>query len=280
MLTKKRVYQGFKTNQRELSQKIKNVPRAFRSFLEKSLSLNPVRRYKNGLEMKNGLEKAIKKYKKTSLRSRLKRYGSIAAAATILAGATAGLISTQKATGVLEDKVEQLNENAEAKKKREVVNLYLQRRGKEDLGIAFSHPYDIFTEDGKLEAALFKFKDRKVGLAAYFDPNGVFEAMMDAKLDKNDTDFNYKTIEPFLEEKGSKAYWEIWQIAHNYHDMIMIRMRTDKYREFENDWKNARESYEAKKQKERIEAEKRKEQEQRFIENQKNIKETLEIIKK
>jgi len=61
MLTKKRVYQGFKTNQRELSQKIKNVPRAFRSFLEKSLSLNPVRRYKNGLEMKNGLEN-IKKH--------------------------------------------------------------------------------------------------------------------------------------------------------------------------------------------------------------------------
>lgn len=277
-ISKQGIYDGLSDAERRkqhiISEKIrKKIPRPFRKFLEKSLSVDPDKRYTDGIVLKQGLEKARRKYERSTLPSRLKRYGAIAAAAIVLAGASAAFVNFHNTSKDLGEKVVQLNENAETRKRREVINLYLQRNSEKDLGKSFSYPYDLFSEDGKLSAALFKFKDKKVGLAAYLNPDDVFAAIMDAGLDPDSMDFNYKTIEPFLRERNSNAYWEIWEVEHNYQDSFLRRLRSDKMEEFNKEWGQAKVTYKQK----QIEAERAK---HKALERQKKIAKTEEIVRR
>ena len=269
-IAKEGIYNGIrKTNQREISRKINKVPRPFRRFFEKCLSIYPNERFEDGEALEKGMEKAIKKYEKTTLPSRLKRYGVTATAATIIAGTLAAFFGSNKEVKGLEQKVSQLNNSRTQDKRQKIIDLYLQREGQE-AGINFSYSYDMFAEDGKLASALFKFKDKKVGIAAYIDPNSVFASMMDAGIDSNDLNFSYEKIEPFLKEKDSDAYWEIWGREHTYYDIFALRLRSNKYERFEKEWAAAKQIY----KQEEIEKERVKKRE---LEKQRKREETHKI---
>ncbi|OGJ21593.1 hypothetical protein A3K73_02870 [Candidatus Pacearchaeota archaeon RBG_13_36_9] len=276
MVAKKGIYNGLSDDEKrddsEIISKIGgDIPGAFHGFLRKALAVDPNERYTNGSEMKKAFGKAIKKYEKTTLPSRLRRWGLAVAAAVVLAGASAGFVRMQNTSDNLEREVARKSQSAEFERKMENIRSFLMKNGEEAFGKSFYTFADTLGGEQAVNGWLSIFKDKKVGLAAYIDSEGVFASMIDAGIEPNDTSFDYKKIEQFLKERDSNAYWEVEGIIE--HDCI-DRWMLSGWRAFEKEcaetWNHVKKSY----QQEQLEKQK---EEQRAVEEQKKRDEAHEM---
>lgn len=224
----------------------RGVPKPFRELLTKCLAHNPDNRYKDGEELEKALGKAISRYERSQPRARMKRWGGLAAAAVVLTALAGTAVNSYLSKSGLEQQVAQKAENTEVEKKRRIVDLYLQRLSRPEEGKYFNMDYMDYVADGELSAWTMKFKDEKVAIAAFFNPDAVYASIRDLGItdEKEIESVSFEQIKDTLDKRDSKTYWTVWNINSNLSDTLQRIMRSERFSGAQEKWKKARERYE------------------------------------
>jgi len=243
-----------------LERAIKNLPRKYRIFrdvLKRGLTLYEGQRIQTLKELETLLNYTRKK---TDLLGRAKRWG-VAAGLTVAIGAAIAGYGAVKWNEVKFNKERSKYQTAtEMERRAEAIRRYIRsNRQYEDFGVQNFGTDDSLSviAERNVGAWLDMFKDKRVGMAADMDPNCVYECMMQAGIDANDTSFSYEQIQPFIQMKNPNLYWKMYGFEHSYVDGWVW---ADSPRErIKGQWEATKRDYKAKQEaeKKRLEEERR-----------------------
>ena len=159
-------------NQRVAEKVDRVVPRAFRPLLYKSLC-DENERLKDGKSFSDELEKAVRRYRRSTPRARLIQVAAGLTTLGLLAGIGSYVIHVHAEQDTLREQNAKAERALSLEKKTHIVRLYMA-------GVRFPSDYNELSETGKLQGWIDIFGDKKTAVTAYFDKDTAARAIFEA----------------------------------------------------------------------------------------------------